>query len=107
MTISNVAAPTVYVSNDVYSLAEEQGVKEYVEPIVEMAKTLYPDPVVMRVYVTIDHEAEDDMRILVELKSHIEIGPYREAHRRWFEELRRICSAPGACVFRLGIFEAD
>ncbi len=105
MSIASVSNLPATIYGGVEHLAGEQGVGEYLEAVIELAKTLYPGAVAMRVYVTVDEEAREDERILIELKANIEAGPYQEAHRRWSEGLLRVCPHAGACVFRLGIYQ--
>jgi hypothetical protein len=89
---------------DVLAFAAEQGVADYLDPLLQVLRRLFPTAQRFRVLVEDDPEIRDDRHIVFDVHVPQEDVPdFLATTRRWHEEKFRICPAPLVCVFRLGL----
>jgi hypothetical protein len=92
------------LSPEVLTFAEEQGVGDYLRPVVEMTRRLFPDARRLAVFVEEDLEIPDERSIILNVvMAGLDPDQYVEARFRWSRELFAICPAPLVCVFGLGL----
>jgi hypothetical protein len=89
-------------SPEVLAFAKEQNVAQYLEPLLEVTRQLFPTTQSLKVYVDQDPEIRDLRSIVFE--PHVpdkDLPSFVEAVHSWHRGLRRFCPAPLACVFSL------
>jgi hypothetical protein len=97
------AAPRPTIPDDVVSFAQEQGVEQYLSPVIELARQVYSSATRFDVFVEDDPEIANDRHIVFRLAVPLDLLESREADRRWHEGVFRIVPAPLVCVFRLSV----
>ncbi len=91
-------------SADVLTYAAEHGVAEYLEPLLEATRRLFPTAVGLRVFLEKDPELRDVTFLIFEARvPRADIPDYLEARHRWGAELRRICPSHLAITFTLSL----
>lgn len=95
------AAPQPTIPAEVVAFAREQGVENYLTPLIEWARQVYPNATRFDVFIEDDPEIANDRHIIFELDVPLDVEQALEADRRWGEGLFRICPAPLVCIFRL------
>jgi hypothetical protein len=86
---------------EVLTFARQAQVAQYLDPLMEETRQLFPQARAMRVYVEKDPELPDDHHIGWEIDLEMpNLSDYRGLSRRLGEALRRIVPAPLACAFR-------
>jgi hypothetical protein len=101
--MSAPAVPTVprpSVSPAVLAFAREQGVEQYLSPLIEWARQVYPTASRFEVFTEDDPEIANDTHIVFELDVPLDLEQALQADRRWHDGLFRIVPAPLVCVFR-------
>ncbi len=89
-------------SADVLAFAAEQGVTDYLGPLLEATQRLFPTRHSLTVSVEQDPELRDVRSILFDVRvPQADIPNYVEAVHRWSDELFRCCPAPRVPVFTL------
>jgi hypothetical protein len=99
---SPIAAPSPTFPADVIAFAAESGVTEYLIPVYEMTRRVYPTA--RRITPVMDYDAE--IKGLRHIRFDVEIGgltveQYVDLHWRWSGELFKVCPATHACCFGL------
>jgi hypothetical protein len=92
--------------DEVLAFAEQEQVRPYLDPLLEVTRQLFPTARSLRVYVETDHELRDVRWIIFDAQVPAQDVPdYLAVERRWNEESFRICPAPLICtiVLRLGL----
>ena len=97
-TISSAPQPTVPA--DVVTFAREQGVEQYLAPLSELARQVYPSATRFEVFTEDDPEIANDRHIVFELDVPLTVEQGLEADRHWRSGVFRIVPAPLVCVFR-------
>jgi hypothetical protein len=95
------AAPRPTIPADVLTFAREQGVEQYLSPLIELARQVYSGATRFEVFVEDDPEIANDRHIVFRLTVPVGLLEAREADRRWHEGMFRTVPAPLVCVFRL------
>ena len=93
-------APQPTVSAAVVAFVREQGVEQYLLPLIELARQVYPSATRFDVFTEDDPEIANDRHIVFELDVPLDLEQALEADRHWREGLFRIVPAPLVCVFR-------
>jgi hypothetical protein len=89
---------------DVLAFADQQQVTAYLDALLQAVRQVFPTAESLRVLVEDDPEIRDDRHIVFDVCAPQEDVPdFVAAKRRWHREKFRICPAPLACVFRLGL----
>ena len=102
MTIISPSAPAWTWSPEVLEFARQAQVADYLDPLLEATRDLFPQAGEMRIFTVEDPEIEEDRHITWELPTPFtDVADYVAAQRQWIRELCRICPAPLTCVFRL------
>ena len=95
-------ATTFSWSADVLSFAHEQQVEQYLEPLLEETRRVYPTLCSLEVTLELDPEIPDDRHIVFWVRvPRQDVPHFVEALHRWNKEQSRNCPAPLAWVFRL------
>jgi hypothetical protein len=97
-TISTAPYPTV--SPEVLAFAREQGVEQYVTPLIDLTRRIYPTATRFDVFLEDDPEIANDRHIILELDVPIGLKEAREADWKWHTGAFEIVPAPLICVFR-------
>jgi hypothetical protein len=97
------AVPQPAVSPEVLAFAREQGVEQYLPPLIAWARQVYPEATRFDVLIEEDPEIVNDRHIVFELDVPINVEQAREADRRWHAGMFDLIPAPLICVFRLGV----
>src|SRR5579864_589020 len=101
MSSQTVAAtPQPVIPADVVEFARAQGVEQYLRPLIEWAREVYPSATRFAVFTEDDPEIANDRHIVFELDVPLTVEEALAADRRWREDLFRIVPAPLVCVFR-------
>ncbi len=87
---------------DVLAFAREAGVADYLQPLLEETRRLFPEAPPMRVKVEADPEIENLRHIACEIDiPYTGTSNYLKAQKSWIQALCRVCPAPLTCVFCL------
>ncbi len=97
-TVSSAPQPTVPA--EVVAFAREQGVEQYLTPLIELARQVYPSATRFEILTEDDPEIANDRHIVFELDVALDVEQAVETDRRWADGLFRIVPAPLVCVFR-------
>ena len=100
MNAQTLSAPRPAVPPEVLAFAREQGVEQYLEPLIELARQVYPSATRFDVFTEDDPEIANDRHIVFELDVPIGLEQALQADRHWRDGLSRIVPDPLACVFR-------
>ncbi len=87
---------------EVLAFAAEHQVADFLEPLLDATRNVFPTASSLRVVVENDPEIRDDGHIVFEVRvpKH-DIPDFVKAVHFWTDELYRICPAPLVCTFRL------
>jgi hypothetical protein len=86
----------------VLAFAEQEQVRPYLDPLLEVTRQLFPTARNLRVYVEADHELRDVRWIIFDVQVPAQDVPdYVAAVHRWSQETGRICPAPLVSAFSL------
>jgi hypothetical protein len=96
-TVSTAPRPTI--PPDVVTFAREQGVEQYLSPLIELARRVYPSATRFEVFTEDDPEIPDDRHIVFRLDTLIDLEQAREADYRWHRGAFEIVPARHICVF--------
>src|SRR5437868_8577796 len=77
------AAPPPTVSSEVLAFAREKGVEQYLQPLIDLARQVYPTATQFKVFVEEDWEIDDERYIVLELDVPLNVEQSLEANRRW------------------------
>lgn len=87
---------------DVLTLAAEQGVTEYLQPLLDTTRRLFPTARSLTVSVNEDPEIRDMRTIVFDVRvPQADVPDFVSAVHRWTDELFRCCPAPLVTVFCL------
>src|SRR5437879_4353913 len=90
---------TTDVPAEVWDFAEKNGVAEYVQPLLEMTRAVFPEEPV-NVLLEQDHELQDVWHIVFEVDTNnLELDDYSERHHRWIDESFKIERPPYRLIF--------
>jgi hypothetical protein len=104
-TVSSAPQPTV--PPDVVAFAREQGVEQYLTPLIELARQVYSTATRFEVLTEDDPEIANDRHIVFELDVALDVEQALEADERWREGLFRVVPAPLVCVFRKSAYPRE
>ncbi len=97
-----VSPKTWQWSPEVLDFAARNNVADYLEPLLEATRRVYPSARDLKVFVEQDRELRDVWAIVFDVSvPQADVPDYVKARRRWGDELFRICPAPLACTFVL------
>jgi hypothetical protein len=96
------AAPHPTVASEVRDFAREQGVEQYLSPLIELARQVYPGATKFEVFLEDDPEIVDRY-IVFELDLPLNVEQTLEADRHWREGWLRIYGYPRTCIFRKSV----
>jgi len=96
------AAPHPTVSPEVLAFAQEKGVEQYLQPLIELARHVYPTATQFRVFVEEDWEIRMTF-IVFELEVPLNVEQSLAANRWWGEGYFQIVAYPDPCVFRKSV----
>jgi hypothetical protein len=99
--VPSIPHPTI--SAEVPVFAREQGVEQYLAPLIELARQVYPSATRFEVFTEDDPEIANDRHIVFELDVPLSVDQSMRANRRWHEGAIRIEKYPCSCVFRLSV----
>jgi hypothetical protein len=103
MSTTPTPATRPAVPPEVLQFAAENGVSEYLYPVMELASSIFPGRP-LTVLLEGDPEIADDWHIVFEVDTRdFDADQLLAAQRRWTGEKFRVCPAPHVCVFRLGM----
>jgi hypothetical protein len=89
---------------DVLGFATQHQVADYLGPLWQALRQLFPTAEALRVFLEDDPEIRDDRHIVFDVRvPRDDVPDFVAAKRRWHDELFRVCPAPLACIFRLGL----
>ncbi len=84
------------------AFAETAGVAEYLDPLLETTRALFPAMRSVRVEVEGDPEIVNDCHIVWEVAvPFTSVREHLASQKRWIVALCDLCPAPLTCVFRL------
>ena len=101
MTATTRTDPLPEVSPEILTFAAEAGVGDYLYPVLEMTRRVFPSARRFDVLLADDPEIPDDRHIVLELEVPLSVPEAMAADRRWSEGLFATCPTPLVCVFRL------
>jgi hypothetical protein len=91
------------VPPEVLQFAAENGVSEYLYPVMELASSIFPSRP-LTVLLEGDPEIADDWHIVFEMGvADRSVDELVAGQRRWIEGLFQRCPSRHVCVFRLGM----
>jgi hypothetical protein len=91
------------VSAEVEQFAAAEGVREYLPPVLEMTRRVFPCARRMDVFVEEDAEMPEDRRIVIEVDVPLPVPQAVAAHHRWTREIAQYCPSTRAWIFVLGM----
>jgi len=93
---------------DVKAFAAQQGVSDYLEPMLEVTRRVFPNAQRTAVYLEDDWEIPDVRTIVFHvLEAGLSSDQYVEARHRYLEASFEICPAPLICLFGLRLEIVD
>jgi hypothetical protein len=93
---------------DVLEFAARSGVADYLDPLLEATRRLFPTARSLKVFLEGDPEIRDDWHIVFEVEvPRANIPSYVHAQHFWIDELYRVCPAPLVCTFRLALIPVE
>ena len=102
MSPTTTAVPTPVVPPEVLAYAEEQGVSQYLAPLVELTKQVYPTAT--RFEVLVEDDPEIPRRYVVfDVDVPLTVEQSLTADHRWHEGWMRIYPYPRSCSFCLSV----
>jgi hypothetical protein len=108
MSAQPIPTPAWQWSADVLDLAAKEKVTQYLDPLLQATRELFPKASSIRVLMELDPELHDDRHIVFEVRvSPRDVPHYVPAVRFWTDELYRVCPAPLVCTFRLALLRID
>ena len=91
-------------SPEVITFARAQGIDAYLEPLRQATCRLFPTARTLRIIKEDDPEIRDLSSITYEVcVPYQDVPDFVETHRRWVDELYKICPAPRVCDFVLSL----
>ncbi len=100
-TVSSAPRPTV--PEGVRAFAREQGVEQYLEPLIELTRQVYPTATRFEVFTEDDPEIANDRHIVFDLDVPVTVEQSLEANSRWGEGWMEIEKYPRSCIFRKSV----
>ncbi len=109
LTPGEVAAPGAWTwTPEVLDFARQAGVTDYLDPLLNATRELFPAAPAPRVKVEADPEIQDLRGIVLEIDIPFTgVDDYLKLQKRWIEALFGVCPAPLTCVFCLLLFPVD
>lgn len=96
------ATPAWQWPADVLEFAAKEKVQDYLEPLLEATRRVFPTARQIKVSLECDPEIANDWHILFDLKvPRQDVPNFVEAVHQWNREAISICPAPLICTFRL------
>ena len=95
-------APQPPIPGEVVSFAREQGVEQYLSPLIELARQVYASATKFEVFVEDDPEIADRY-IVFELDAPLNVDEAVAADHHWHEGWLRIYNYPRTCIFRKSV----
>src|SRR5881227_3777083 len=87
---------------DVLALAAESKVQQYLDPLLEMTRQVFPTARWLKVYVAQDPELRDVQFIVFDVQvAGMSPGEGNAAINQWIKELVHLYPSPRECVFQL------
>jgi hypothetical protein len=87
---------------EVLAFAKTAGVADYLDPLLQETRALFPTAPPRRVMVEDDPEIPNDRHIVWEIDIPFTgTSDYLQSQKRWVQALCRVCPAPLTCVFCL------
>jgi hypothetical protein len=87
---------------DVLEFATRENVRQYLDPLLEATRRVFPSARRIQVSLEADPEIRDDRHIVFDVQvPGLGVAQARAAQREWNNELFRCCPAPLVCTFRL------
>src|SRR5947209_16210237 len=99
--IPTIPHPTI--SAEVLEFARDQGVEQYLAPLIELTRQVYPSATRFEVFTEDDPEIANDRHIVFELDAALTVEQALEADERWGEGWLRIEPYPRSCIFRKSV----
>lgn len=91
------------IPQDAVEFAVQQGVSEFLQPLLEMTSRIFPDAAI-RLLVETDAEDGSDHYLVVEVKvGKMAVAEAFALRQRWLEELFEQCPSTKTPVFVLGL----
>jgi hypothetical protein len=87
---------------DVLEFAETSNVRQYLDPLLEVTRRVFPTARRIQVSVEDDPEIRDDRHVVFDVQVPApDVPDYVAAQHRWSRELSRCCPAHLVCTIRL------
>src|SRR5262245_48103377 len=87
---------------DVLEFADQQNVRQYLGPLLEATRRVFPTARRIQVVLKDDPEIRDDRHIVFDVQvPGLSVSQGLAAQKEWTNELFRCCPAPLVCIFRL------
>jgi hypothetical protein len=93
---------------EVLEFAAQSKVAEYLDPLLEATRRLFPTARSLRVYLADDPEIRDDRHIVIRVEApKADVPDAVKAQWAWGAEFFRIVPAPLVCTFRSRLSRVD
>jgi hypothetical protein len=102
MTSNHSTTTSVPWTSGVEAMAAGEGVDQYLQPLVDMTRQVFPSARCLKVQVEDDPVIEDDWRIVFVIEAPLAVPDAVQAIHQWYERLFECCPPAQACFFRLG-----
>ena len=90
---------------DVLEFAAKENVRQYLDPLLEATRRVFPTARDIQVSLEADPEIRDDWHIVFDVRvPNLSPSEGLAAQNRWNTELFRCCPAPLVCTFRLALY---
>jgi hypothetical protein len=89
---------------DVLAFAAEQGVTDFLQPILDMTRRVFPENRRIQAVLQDDPELPGDQHMVFEVQvGAMDVDRSVERHWQWSRDLFQICPATHACLFGLHV----
>src|SRR4051812_48392465 len=88
---------------DVFELATHHGVNDFLQPMLDVTRRVFPTARRVSVRVEEDAEIPEDRRIVFVVEAALTATDIGEGQDEWYRELFRTCRSPQVWVFQLGL----
>jgi hypothetical protein len=107
--MSTVPAPQAWQwPADVLEFAAREKVADYLDPLLEATRKLFPTARRLEVFLEDDPEIANDWHIVYEVEVPVaDVPHFVKAQHFWIDELYKVCPAPLVCTFRLTLLTVD
>jgi hypothetical protein len=108
MSAVTIPATTWQWPADVLAFAAQHQVVDYLDPLRDATRRLFPTANSLRVFLECDPEIRDDWHIVFEVRAPKQDVPdFVQAVHSWTDEKYRICPAPLVCTFLLTLHRVN